>query len=199
VTALVVVGAGGHAKVVADVAALAGHEVLAFVDESGRTSGTRLHDIPVLASVDERPEAGVALGIGDNRARWDRYTDLRSRGRDAPTLVHPSAVVDRTVQLGQGTVVMAGVCINADAVVGDAAVLNTGCSVDHDCRLGDAVHLAPGVRLAGAVDVGDGALLGVASAVVPGRSVGEWSVCGAGSVLVQDVPAGRTVKGVPAR
>lgn len=196
---LVVLGAGGHAKVVAELAALLGHDVLAFVDEGGERAGTAVHGIPVVASLAELPDHPVALGIGDNRARWARYGSLAAAGRTVAALVHPGAIVSRTVVLGAGTVVMAGVVINADARVGTAAVLNTASSTDHDCRVGNGSHLAPGSRLAGGVTVGTGVLVGLGAVVLPLRSIGDWAVCGAGSVVVHDVEPGRTVKGAPAR
>lgn len=194
-----VLGAGGHAKVVADLARLAGHTVVAFVDESGRAAGTTVAGVDVVASLDERREADVALGIGDNRARRRRFLELVEAGHRVLPLVHPSAVLADGVRLGDGTVVMAGVVVNVDTAVGRGVVLNTGCSVDHDCDVQDGVHLAPGTRLAGGVVVEEGAFLGIASAVTPGRRIGAWTVCGAGSVIVHDVAPGRTVKGVPAR
>lgn len=197
--ALVVLGAGGHAKVVADIAGLLGHAVAAYVDEGDSSTGTEVHGVPVVGSLDDVPGLPVALGIGENRARLTRYEHLIHVGRQIVTLVHPHAVLASTVALGTGTVVMAGVVINSDTRVGAAAVLNTSSSVDHDCILGDGAHVAPGAHLAGGVTIGTGAFLGVGTSVVPCRAVGAWAICGAGSVVVDNVDAGRTVKGAPAR
>lgn len=198
-TAILVLGAGGHAKVVADIARLCGHTVTAYVDERGTSAGSSIGGVPVISRVEERPSAAVALGIGDNRARSSRHEDLTRRGRDVLTLVHPAAVLASEVRVGAGTVVMAGVVVNSDAVIGAAAVLNTSSSVDHDCTIGDGVHIAPGSHLAGNVTVGAGALIGVGCVIIPGRHIGAWSLCGAGSVIVHDVPAATTVRGSPAR
>lgn len=198
-TRLVVLGAGGHAKVVADMAGLLGHEVTAYVDEDGSRLASDIHGITVVGGLDDVRDLPVALGIGDNQARLRRYQHLVGDGRQVMTLVHPSAILASTVALGAGTVVMAGVVVNSDTSVGAAVVLNTACSVDHDCDLADGVHVAPGSRLAGGVSVGTGALVGIGSSIVPLRQVGDWAVCGAGSVVVGDVPDGCTVKGVPAR
>jgi sugar O-acyltransferase (sialic acid O-acetyltransferase NeuD family) len=199
VTGVVVLGAGGHAKVVADAAAQQGLTVLAFVDERASEPRTTPAGVPVLARLDDAPEGPVALGIGDNAARLARHRALAGAGREPLTVVHPSAVVAPDVLLGAGTIVAAGVVVNSDTVVGQAAVLNTGCSVDHDCVLGDGVHVAPGARLAGGVHVGEGAMMGIASCAVPLVSIGAWAVCGAAAAVVRDVPPHTTVRGVPAR
>lgn len=198
-TPLVVLGAGGHAKVVADIAVLLGHEVVAYVDERGGGAVTEPGAAPIVRCLEDAPDLPVVLGIGNNRARLSRFQHLVEAGHQVVTLVHPHAVLASTVALGTGTVVMAGVVVNSAAAVGAAAVLNTSCSVDHDCSLADGVHVAPGSRLAGGVTVGTGALVGIGSSVLPLRTIGKWAVCGAGSVIVDDVADGRTVKGVPAR
>ncbi len=191
-------GAGGHARVVADIGRRSGYAIVALVDESGLTVGTTLGGLQVLGDLEDAPDGPIALGIGDCRARLGRYRSLVAAGRELVTLVHPHAALDTSVRLGAGTVVMAGVVVNADATVGEAVVLNTSCSVDHDSRIGDGAHVAPGCHLAGGVTVGEGAFLGIGCAVVPGRRLGAWCVCGAGSVVVRDVPPATTVKGVPA-
>ena len=198
-SAVVVLGAGGHAKVVAEIATLVGHDVQAFVDEGGQRVGTVIHGIPVVGSLKDAPDHPVALGIGDNAARLRRYRALIADGRTVVSLVHPSAIVSPTVTMGAGTVVVAGVVINCDARIGAAVLLNTASSTGHDCQVGDGSHLGPGSRLTGGVTLGVGVFVGVGAAVVPLRNIGDWAVCGAGSVVVHDVEAGRTVKGVPAR
>ena len=196
---IVVLGAGGHAKVVAETAGLLGYDVRAFVDEGGTRVGIDVHGIPVVANLEAAPEYPVAFGIGDNAARLGRYGALIASGRSVVTLVHPNAVVSRTVEIGPGTLILAGVVVNSDVNIGAAVVLNTSCSADHDCRIGDGAHLAPGSRLAGGVTVGIGAFVGMGTMVLPSRTIGAWAVCGAGSVVVEDVQPDRTVKGVPAR
>ena len=198
-SALIVLGAGGHAKVVAEVATLVGHDVQAFVDEGGERVGTVIHGIPVVGSLTDVPHLPVALGIGDNAARLGRYRSLVDAGRTVVTLVHPRAVVSPTATLGAGTVVVAGAVINCDARIGAAVLLNTGSSAGHDCQVGDGAHLGPGGQLAGGVILGVGVFMGVGAVVIPLRSIGDWAVCGAGSVVVHDIAPGRIVKGVPAR
>ena len=112
---------------------------------------------------------------------------------------HPGAQLSQHCQIGPGTVICAGVIVNALARVGSNVILNTGCSVDHHCIVEDHAHLAPGVRLGGSVHVGRGVLVGIGATVMPGRTLGDWSRVAAGAVVHRDVASGETVAGVPAR
>ena len=192
-----VLGAGGHAKVVIATLEEAGHEVVAVWDDDAARWGTHVLGVPVAGAVAEAPmTTPTVIGIGDNRAR---AAVASARALPWLTVVHPRAWVHRSVTLGAGTVVFAGVMIQPDAVLGAHVIVNTAASVDHDCRLGDHVHLAPGVRLCGNVWLGDGALLGVGAVARPGARVGAWATVGAGGVVIQPVPDGATVVGIPAR
>lgn len=195
----VVLGAGGHAKVVIATLQAAGWEVAGVFDDDDATWGSEILGLPVRgpleAARDVDPD-GAVVAVGRNRQRQ------AVAGRvELPwiSVVHPSAVVHESVSLGQGTVVFAGVVIQPDTVVGAHAILNTGASVDHDCRLGDLVHAAPGSRLGGGVVAGNGALLGLGCSVLPGVTLGNWSVVGAGAAVVCDVPGETVIVGVPGR
>lgn len=201
---IVVLGAGGHAKVVVATLQAAGRTVAAALDDDPERTGARLLGVEVVGGVERLDALGATAAvaaIGDNRAR----ARLVARVEEAlPDLtwtiaVHPAAVVHPSVVLGAGSVVFAGAVVQPDTVVGAHAIVNTAASVDHDGRLGAFVHLAPGARLAGGVEVGDGALLGIGCAVLPGRRVGAWAVVGGGATVSADVGDGWTVVGTPAR
>ena len=196
---LVVIGSGGHAKVVIATAQAAGFTVTAIVDDDPATHGRAVLGIAVggpTAAVLDDPEATAVLAIGSNRAR----AKLAAAARCAfATLVHPSAVVHASAMLAPGTVVFAGVVIQPDSVLGAHVIVNTGASIDHDCAIGDFVHVAPGVRLAGNVTLGQGAMMGIGSCAIPGVTVGAWTTVGAGASVVHDLPADVTAVGVPAR
>ncbi len=200
---LLILGAGGHAKVILDILNLQGVSVQGFLDDDETLWGQTRLGLSVLGGIstygDYAPD-GLILGIGSNAVRRILVEAL---GAEVAPLwrsaVHPQAVIAESVQAGIGTVVMAGAVINVDTVIGSHCIINTGASVDHDCQLGDYVHIAPGVRLSGGVLVGDDSMLGIGSVVIPGVTIGRGVMVGAGAVVVRDVPNGVTAKGVPAR
>lgn len=201
---LLIIGAGGHGKVVADAAQAAGFRIIGFVDDHVKEpplTGTKLlgtiSDIPAL--LDAFPGAKIFVAIGDNAMRMRVSQSIETMGAVFATIVHPSAVVSRQASVSAGTVLMAGVVVNAGSLVGEHVILNTSSSVDHDCRIGAFAHLSPGVHLAGGVMIGEGAHLGVGASVIPGCRVGEWSLVGAGGVVVKDIPPRVVAYGVPAR
>lgn len=200
---VLILGAGGHAKVVADILCCRGTPVMGFLDDDPTTWGATRLDLPVLggiATYREYMPSGLILGIGDITARQAVVERL---GRDARhrwcNAIHPHATVARSVQLGCGVAVMAGAVLNADITLGDHSVVNTGATVDHDCAIGAYAHIGPGAHLAGGIRVGRAALIGIGASITPRLTIGEGAVVGAGSVVVGDVPASTTVKGVPAR
>jgi sugar O-acyltransferase (sialic acid O-acetyltransferase NeuD family) len=206
-----VVGAGGHGRVVADLVRALGHSVAGFVDDDPAkidsavdSTGSRVTITlqTLLRYVDangELPAAAdhVALAIGGNARRLELFTQLRRHC--APALIHPSAVVSPTAYVGDGSVVFAASAINSEARAGCAAIINTGAIVEHDCTVHDGVHLSPGAVLCGTVSVGARSWIGAASVVIQGRCVGSDAIVGAGAVVVHDVPDGVVVFGNPAR
>jgi sugar O-acyltransferase (sialic acid O-acetyltransferase NeuD family) len=199
---LLVWGASGHGKVVADVAERCGYTIAAFVDDDPAKIGGRFGGLPVVAPADltrVEPEAAIAMGIGHNGHRAAAFARARAAGRRLPALVHPSAVVARSARVGEATVVCAAAVVNPDAVVGVAAIVNSGAVVEHDCVVGDFAHVSPGAVLGGAAVVGDRAHVGAGAVVLPLRRAGDDAVLGAGAVVTRDVPGGATVVGIPAR
>ena len=197
---LVVIGAGGHAKVVIDTARALGREVVAVLDDSPNRFGTvwngRRIEGPILDTLKRYGDCEVVIAIGDNRTRATLASKIAN---PFATLVHPFAWSSPEAEIGPGTVVFAGVVVQAAASVGSHGILNTGCSVDHDSKLGDFVHVAPGARLAGGVRMEEGAMVGIGAVVIQGRALGAWCVVGAGAAVVRDVDPGFCVVGVPAR
>ncbi|PZR34805.1 NeuD/PglB/VioB family sugar acetyltransferase [Caulobacter segnis] len=200
---VVIIGGGGHAKVVIEILRAAGETVAAIVD-ADPTPRTIL-GVPVvgddlaLPALRERGLTRLFVAVGDNRLRETLGRKARDAGFSLVNAVHPSAVVSPSARLGEGVAVMAGAVINADNQVADLAIINTGAVVDHDCRLGAAAHVAPGAALAGGVSVGERAFLGVGARVIPGVTIGADTVVGAGGVVVRNLPAGVLAVGVPAK
>lgn len=206
-----ILGAGGHARVIADIVERQYGGVLAgFLDE--RLSGGEVDGVPMLGRLADLDRVlaemggagvGVIVGVGDNATRRRIVSDIapivESAGAGFVPAIDPSAVISPRAMIGPGTVVMAHVTVNTGAVVGAHAILNTACSVDHDCRVADFAHISPGVHLAGTVTVGEGTHVGTGSAVIPGIRIGAWSLIGAGSAVVRELPDGVVAYGVPAR
>jgi len=194
---LLVVGAGGHAKVVIDAAEEAGLEIAGVIGIA--TDAPEILGHPVSHDRAALTADGFIVAIGDNTLRSRIFAEYRASGLTPASVVHPSAIVGRDVVIGDGTFVAAGVIVNAGARIGADTILNTGCTVDHDCAVGGHCHIGPQVALCGAVTLGEGVLLGVGSCASPGASVGDWSVVGAGAAIVDDLPARSVCVGLPAR
>lgn len=189
------IGAGGHATVVADLArrAGAGSVVLWSDDEPDLARFPPETTHAPLSELDAAVEVVLGFGSLEDRARTREHFAAAP-----PPLVDPAATVGTGVHLGPGTVVMARAVLNANARMGRDGILNTGCVIEHDCVLGDNVHISPGAVLTGGVLVGAGAHVGAGAVVLPGVAVGPRAVVGAGAVATRDVPEGATVMGNPA-
>lgn len=203
---LLLYGASGHGRVVADAARAAGFELVGWADDDEGRRGHEVGGVPVLATstteaaqVARDQGALVVVTVGDNGARARLFTALIEAGAEVATVIHPRSVIAPSASLGVGSVVLAGAVVNPGASVGRNAILNTACSVDHDCQLGDHVHLSPGVHLGGTVIVGPGAHLGVGVSVRNNTRIGAWTLVGVGAAVVGDLPDGVVAYGVPAR
>lgn len=199
---LALIGSGGHAKVVCSIARRLGWQVHGYFDDF-RPAGTLVLGLPVLgkvAEVQQLPsQCWIFVAIGDNARRRELFELCKTWKRSMATLVDPSAQLDETVTVGDGTVIMPGVVVNVDSQIGSNCILNTSCSVDHDGQIASHAHLCPGVHLAGTVSVGEGCMLGTGTSVIPGIKIGARTVVGAGAVVVRDLGADQLVVGVPAR
>jgi sugar O-acyltransferase (sialic acid O-acetyltransferase NeuD family) len=195
---LLVVGAGGHAKVVVDAACDAGWEIAGIIGGENDPATVLCHDVVHRLEDVADPDAFI-IAVGDNATRARLFAEYRDQGLAPASVIHPSTTIGSDVEIGAGTLLAPGVIINTGARIGENVILNTGCSVDHDVIIGDHAHIGPRVALCGAVKIGEGALLGVGSCAAPLASVGAWTVVGAGAAVVGELPADSVCVGVPAK
>lgn len=201
---VVIVGAGGHGKVLFDICRASSVPVAGYLDKDSSWRPD-IHGLPILGTDDMLGDGSFVaahafvLGIGDVRIRRALIARLEDANAALATLIHPSAAVSEFAEIGRGSTVHAGAVVCIDARIGAHCVVNTGASVDHDCVLADGVQIGPGARLAGGVVCDADVFVGTGASVVPGIKVGKGSVVGAGSSAARDVPENVTVFGVPAR
>ena len=204
---ILIIGAGGHGQVVADIFRARRSAGLtwtptAFLDDNPRCHGALQAGSCVLGStalLPTEPHDAVVVAIGDNHTRARVFISLTASGEALAVAEHPRSIVAEDVGIGTGSMICAGAVISTGSVIGANTIVNTGATVDHHAAIGDHVHIAPGVHLGGEVRVGEGALVGIGAVVLPRVTIGAWSTVGAGAVVTCDVPPGATVAGVPAK
>jgi sugar O-acyltransferase (sialic acid O-acetyltransferase NeuD family) len=209
VTRCIILGGGGHARVLIDLMREADlGEPHGILDADAARWGQTLDGIPILGGDDLLPQlrdAGVSsfvVGLGSTRDTGPRrrlFSLALDHGLEPLTLRHPAAICSTSATLGPGCQLLPGSIVNAGASLGANVIVNSGAIVEHDCVLGDHVHVASGASLAGNVVVGTGAHIGIGAVVRQRIAIGEGAVIGAGAVVVRDVPAATTVVGVPAK
>lgn len=201
---LVIIGAGGHGKVVADAAQkMQCYDEIVFLDARFATLHSLLgfavigDDAMIPDLVSETCEFVVA--IGDNRIRARIFQELVNLKARFAIIVHPSAQIGAGVTLNFGCVVFAGAVINPDTVIGQNVIVNTGAVIEHDCTVENHAHLAPGSTVTGGCRIGEGALFGASATAIPNKVIGKGSIIGAGAVVVKDIPDNTVATGIPAR
>lgn len=198
---LIIIGANGHGKVVADIAKkINKYNSIAFLDDN--TSITECLGYPVDGTSDRIMEfvedAEFFVAIGNPVTRKRMAERIFAGGGKLATLIHPVAVIAEGVVIGEGTVVMAGAVINSETVVGKGCIINTCSSIDHDCKLGDFVHVAVGAHIAGTVYIGNNTWIGAGTTVSNNVNICADCMIGAGAVVVKDITEPGTYIGVPA-
>lgn len=194
---LIIIGASGHGKVVADIARLNGYTDIVFLDDNEELKTCAGYSVLGSVSMIDELDGDMFVAVGNATIRkrlMERYSY-----REFPVLVHPKAVVADSVKLGKGTVVMAGAVINPDTTIGQGCIINTSSSVDHDCVISEYVHVSVGAHIAGTVTIGKCTWVGAGAILSNNISVCENCMIGAGAVVVNDIAEEGTYTGVPAR
>jgi len=201
---IILLGAGGHAKVLLDALLKMNKKVIGIVDK--QTTKTLLN-LPILGT-DEKIEqfapnsVQLVNGIGsiaNTEKRTQIYNKFIKQGYKFANVIHPSVILANEIRLGQGIQIMAGAVIQVGSDIGDNSIINTQASIDHDCVIGKHVHIAPGVLLSGEVKIGDGSHIGTGTTIIQGIKIGTNALVGAGSVVVKNVANNKKVMGVPAK
>lgn len=192
---LVIIGASGHGKVIADIAVKNGYEEIVFLDDNEGL--TECAGYPVVGKTGEAAtmDGDKIIAIGNAKIRERIQTNLEN----VVTLIHPNATISRRVKIGKGTVIMAGTVINSDAVIGDGCIINTGSSVDHDCRIGDYVHISVGAHVAGTVEIGCRTWIGAGATIINNIDICNDCMIGIGAVVIRNCSEIGTYVGNPAR
>ncbi len=201
---LIILGAGGHGKVVGDIASLtAPYSDIVFLDDQfpdlrdvgpWRIAGTLE---TVFGYSPMQADVFVAIGLPAVRMKW--LIGLQAAGFALPAVIHGSASVSPLATVAPGSVVVAQAAINADARIERGCIINTGATVGHDCVVDEGAHVAPGANLAGNVRVGMRSWIGIGAVVLQGVSIGQDVIVGAGTVVLKDLRDGVTAVGNPAR
>lgn len=202
---LVVIGEGGHSKVIMELIRSSGNYKIKAIlddkyDELILIKG--IHWGPISAAhilMEHLSSLKFVIAIGNNKVRKSIVVKLGLPMENYISLVHETAVISSSASIGQGTVIMAHTIINADTQVGNHVIVNTGAIVEHDNQLEDYVHVAPRATLTGSVNILEGAMIGAGATIIPGKTIGEWTIIGAGATVINDIPAHSTAVGTPAK
>jgi UDP-perosamine 4-acetyltransferase len=202
---VIVLGSGGHAKVLIEALLLQRREVLGYTDpDEARKMVLGLSrlggDQAILEYDPEKLKLVNGVGsIGSTLSRKSLYDRFRKKGYRFQNVAHPSAIIASDVRLEEGVQIMAGAVVQPGSRLGANTIINTGAMVDHDCDVGAHVHIAPGAVLSGNVRIEEGVHVGAGAIIIQGVVIGERSIIGAGTVVLRDVPSCVTVVGVPGK
>lgn len=197
---LVIIGAGGHGKVVSDIAEKNGYEEIVFLDDDRNLKECTGFPVVGKSNEIERYKSWeFFVAIGDANIRHQIQNKIAMQHFCLATLIHPQAIVNKRASIGKGTVVMAGAVINPDVVIGRGCIVNTGASIDHDCVLKDYVHLAVGAHLTGNIHISEKTWVGAGAIICNNAKICQGCMIGAGAVVIKDIHKSGTYVGVPAR
>ena len=192
---LVIVGASGHGKVVADIALLCGYKEIVFVDDD--ESIIECAGYPVVDKSHNAPDGDLFVAIGNSKYR--KLLMEYYKCRKQPILIHPSSIISKDVMIQEGTVIMAGVVVNPSVIIGKGCIINTASSIDHDCVIGDYSHVSVGSHISGTVDVGNEVWIGAGATVSNNINICSNVMIGAGAVVIKDIKESGIYIGVPAK
>ena len=192
-----ILGTGGHAKVVIEIANILGKVIDGLFDDDKKKHNCKFCDIEIKGNIDTITNSDAIIAIGDNFTRkkiHQKLIDINWK-----MLIHPSAIIANNVIINDGSLIIAGAIIQTGSKIGIHCIINTKASVDHDCLIDDFVHIAPSATLCGNVKVGEGTNIGAGATIIPNIKIGKWCIIGAGAVITKDIPDYSLVVGVPGK
>lgn len=200
---LIIIGNGGHKKVVTEIAEQLGYEIKGIIDDNYKerfvknniSYGNSFH----IQEIMRETNSLLFFGIGNNEVRRTIYEREQLNETMFATLISPHAMLSKTAVIGKGTLIMPGAVINSDAIIGAQTIINSGAVVEHDCKIQDYVHVSPNATLTGGVKVGTGTHIGASSVVNPTLVIGEWVTVGSGASVIDNIDSHTLVVGVPAK
>lgn len=199
---IILIGVGGHAKVVYDTLfCLKKTHLVEVLDHNISLVGQSFFDKKVMLAKDEallKLQGKIHAAMGDNQSRKRIYDKLLPNLNLLFSIIHPHALISSFSKIGEGVFIAAGAIIAANCHIGDGSIINHSVIVDHDCQVGSMVHIAPNATLSGGVSIGEGSLIGAGAVILPNVKVGKWATVAAGAVVTKDVLPGSQVMGVPA-
>lgn len=196
---LLLLGASGHGKVVADIARKCNYEEILFLDDNANVDYCLGY--PVVGRIEELcnyPDFDVFVSIGNASIRKTLLETCLKQNRSVPTLIHPSSVIASDVQIGKGSVIMAGAIINPNSQIGKGCIINTSATIDHDNVIKDYVHISVGSHLCGTVSIDNNTWIGAGSCICNNISICSDCMIGAGAVVVKNITESGTYIGIPA-
>ena len=195
---IVILGAGGHGRVVAEIAQLSGYTEICFLDDN--TENELCHISGKISDYTKYlDDYDFFVAIGNNEIRKRMYEELFNVKAGIATLIHPNSVISKDVKIGKGSAVMAGAIINTNVVIGNGSIINTSSSVDHDCKIGNYTHISVGAHVAGTVEIGECVFVGAGVTIINDIKICNDCLIGAGAVVVKNIDKQGKYKGVPAK
>lgn len=200
---MIIIGTGGHARVVAELAKILNHEIQGFLDLDYSGRSEEILGVPVLGGMDLLEafpkKVNFFVAVGENSSRKKTYNELIAREFNPVTLIHPTVILSEGAKIDKGVFIGAGAVINIDAEIGENSIVNTGVIIDHETTIGRDSHVAPGCRIAGRVKIGEGTFIGIGASLIDKIKIGDGVIVGAGTVIIEDVPSFSKIVGVPGR
>lgn len=195
---IILIGAGGHGLVAADIAKLNGYEEIMFLDDN-LTKSYNYPIIDTIKHINKYSDYDFFVSIGNNQLREKLLSFLDDNMFNVVTLIHPSAIISDNVDIGIGSILMAGVIINCKTIIGKGVILNTGTTIDHENNISNYVHLSPGCHTSGQVTIGENTWLGTGCIVINNINICSQCIIGAGGLVIKDIVVSGTYVGNPVR